>query len=422
MNKFFEFIKKSPTPYQVTEALRAELLEAGYTELFEGESWNTEEGRGYFTVRHGTALIAFRAVASPSGIMLSVSHSDSPTFKIKGDSEHCAAYTKLFVEKYGGMIMYSWLDRPLGVAGRLVVRTEDGVRLVNVDTERAVATVPSISIHQNRTVNDGYKFNPAKDMLPIVGLGEGDSLLDLVAKKAGVGVKEIVSHDLYLYVTDAPTRVGLSDEFILSPRLDDLACVYACKEAFLSAKSADSMPVLAVFDSEEVGSATVSGADSTFLTDVLLRILGSERELVRLLSSSLAVSADNAHARHPNSPELSDAKNAPILGGGTVIKYNSQKRYATDALSAAIFTEICNKAGARVQSFCNRADMQGGSTVGAILNTRFAAPTVDIGLPQLAMHSAVETAAACDLYNIQKALTAFYESSLEVCGEQIKIK
>ena len=422
MKNFFDFIKRSPTSFHATESIRQRLLGEGYTELFEDSSWELKDGGKYFTVRHGSALIAFRTVKAPCGFMIVASHSDSPSFKVKKSIELSGTYTRVPTETYGGMIMYSWLDRPLSIAGRLVIRTENGIRTVLVDLDSDVLTIPSIAIHFNRSVNEGYKFNPAKDTIPLAAISsEAGELRSRLADAAGVRADDIVDHDLFVYVREEPKTVGLSDELILSPRLDDLECVYASTEAFLSAKESESVPVLVVYDSEEVGSATVSGADSTFLTDVLKRISGTDERMIALLGSSVVVSADNAHAIHPNAPELSDVGNSPVLGGGVVIKYNSNKRYATDGVSAAVFSEICKRAGAATQSFYNRADMPGGSTLGKILNTQISVMTVDVGLPQLAMHSAVETASVSDLITMEKALTEFFSSSVRVSGNEIVI-
>lgn len=422
MQKLYDFIKSSPTALHATENVRRILIENGYRELYEADEWHLEDGKGYFTVRHGSALAAFVYRKDAPGFMITASHTDSPAFKIKDVAEKAGKYTSIPTEKYGGMIMYSWLDRPLSVAGRLVVRTEGGIRSVLVDSGAGVLTIPSIAIHMNRSVNDGYAFNPAKDTVPLFAIGERKGeLMSLLAEKAGVRREDIVSHDLYVTVSEEPREVGYGGELILSPRLDDLECVHASLEAFLSHDAAESMPVFVIFDSEEVGSATVTGADSTFLSDVLCRASGSQMRLAAMLTSSIAVSADNAHALHPNAEALSDS-GAPTLGGGIVIKYNSQRRYATDAVSSAIFTEICERAGAKTQTYYNRADVPGGSTLGALLDTQLSVMTVDIGLPQLAMHSSVETAAKADYLELAKALKSFYSTSFLVRGNDIKIK
>ena len=350
--------------------------------------------------------------------MICASHSDSPSFKAKSIAED-GAYARLSTEKYGGMIMYSWLDRPLSLAGRAMVRTESGLCERLVDADADLFTIPSLAIHMNPEVNNGYKFNPAVDMLPITS--HGVELSAIIADSLGVALESIVSHDLYLYVRDEGRVIGRDGEFILAPRLDDLECVYASVKAFLAAEP-QAVPVLAVFDNEEVGSRTKQGAASDMLLSVLTRICGGKEEYSRLATESFMVSADNAHAKHPAHPEFSDKGNAPLMNGGIVIKHNASQSYATDAYSEAIFSEICNRAEIKLQSFYNRADIRGGSTLGSISDTVVSVPTVDIGLPQLAMHSAVETAGSEDLSDMIKALTAFYSSAIIRRGEETVIK
>ena len=381
--ELFEFIKNSPSAYHTVASVKDALTQNGYTELYEGDEWHITDGKGYFVTKNGTSIIAFKARSGANGFMIAASHSDFPSFRLKISPETSGAYTRLLVEGYGGMINYTWLDRPLSIAGRVVVRTECGVasRLVNID--RDIAVIPSVAIHLNRLVNDGYKFNHS----------------------------DIVSHDLFLYNREAGRMVGAKNEFVLAPRLDDLGCVFSSLKAHISAKESDSIPVLAVFDNEEVGSSTKQGAASTFLYDTLKRISGGDLE--KMLASSFMVSADNAHAKHPNHPELADAENAPVLNGGIVVKWNANQKYATDGVSDAIFRTICERCGAKTQIYYNRADMPGGSTLGSISNTKVSVATVDIGLPQLAMHSAIETAGAEDVSELIKALTELFGTSLK---------
>ena len=417
VKNLFDFIKSSPSPYHTVEAVRNMLEAAGYTRLYENDSWSLTEGGKYYVIRNGSSLIAFRH-SSVGGFMICASHSDSPSFKAKSIASD-AAYARLSTEKYGGMIMYSWLDRPLSIAGRVVLRTEDGVceRLVNLDAD--LFTIPSLAIHMNRDVNSGYKFNPATDMLPITS--HGPALEALVAEELAASAESVLSHDLYLYARDEGREIGRGGEYILAPRLDDLECVYASTRAFLDA-APTAVPVLAVFDNEEVGSSTKQGAASDLLISVLTRISGTREEYSRRASESFMVSADNAHAKHPAHPELSDKENAPLMNEGIVIKHNASQAYATDAYSEAVFSEICRRAGAKLQSFYNRADLRGGSTLGSISDTVVSIPTVDIGLAQLAMHSAVETAGAADLSEMIKALTAFYSTALVKNGTKTLIK
>lgn len=416
----FEFIKNSPSAYHAVNTVR-EMLEAeGYTELYESDRWKLAVDGKYYVIRNGTSLIAFRTVRDARGFMICASHSDAPTFRVKVTPEAVGAYTRLEVEKYGGMIYYTWLDRPLSVAGRVILRTPDGVesRLVNLDTD--LLTIPSLAIHLNRGVNDGAKFNPAKDLLPLYSSGaEKGDLVKSIAEQLGVDIENILSHDLFLYNRDEGRRVGKDGEFILCPRLDDLGCVYTSTVAFLAARGAQSLPVLAIFDNEEVGSETKQGAASTFLRDTLLRISGSDQSLAVALENSFMLSADNAHAKHPAYPEMSDPDNAPVLNSGVVIKYNASQRYTTDGLSDALFRTVCKRAGVKVQTYCNRADLPGGSTLGSISNTRVSVPTVDIGLPQLAMHSANETAGAHDIDSMISAITEFYSTTMAKKGTKV---
>ncbi|HBJ18625.1 MAG TPA: M18 family aminopeptidase, partial [Clostridiales bacterium] len=288
-------------------------------------------------------------------------------------------------------------------------------RLVNLD--RDLLTIPSVAIHMNRAVNEGYKWNPAVDLLPLYGTADaaGGFAAEL-ADAAGAPAADILSHDLFLYNREYGRRFGKDGTLLLAPRLDDLGCVFASMEGFLAAEESREIPVLALFDNEEVGSETKQGAASTFLHDTLRRI--AKHDLSAMLYQSFLVSADNAHAKHPNHPELADADNAPTLGGGVVIKYNANQHYTTDAYSDAFFRTVCERAGVPTQRYCNRADIRGGSTLGSISDTRVSVPTVDIGLPQLAMHAAAETAASADLDAMILALTAFYSSSFTREGQK----
>ena len=418
LENLFAFIKKSPTAFHTVAAVKAELIKHGYTELSEGAKFTLANGGKYFLTRNRSSIIAFRYSSDANGFMIVSSHSDSPAFRVKMTPEQTGAYTRLEVEKYGGMILYSWLDRPLSVAGRVILKNENTLTQALVNIEKDLAVIPSVAIHLNRGVNDSCKLNPAVDMLPLISK-DGKSLMNEIKDALSVSEDNIISHDLFLYNREEGRVFGASNEFILSPRLDDLECVYASMTAFLSANDAKSIPVLAVFDNEEVGSETKQGAASTVLYDTLSRI--SNENYYEMLYNSMMVSADNAHAKHPNHPELSDPDNAPLLNSGVVVKWNASQRYATDALSASIFEEIAKRGGAKLTRYYNRADLPGGSTLGSISNTKVSIPTVDIGLPQLAMHSAAETAGAFDLSDMIKALTSFYSSVIKRAGDSISI-
>ena len=415
ISEFVEFLNASPSCYHATANLEKIIREAGYIRLREHEDWTLLPGEKYYMIRGGTTLIAFRIPRKkPIGFMMSASHVDRPTFKVKGEAELKGIYTRLYTEGYGGMIMSTWMDRPLSVAGRVMVDTGDGLacRLINID--RDLLLIPNVAIHMNRQVNDGYKFNLAVDTLPLIGGKDGvGKFYELLEQEAG---GKIMGRDLFLYNRQKASVWGLEEEFLSAAALDDLACAWSCTQAFLKAPENDNMvPVLCAFDDEEVGSNSPQGAASTLLADTLNRICNMlELNPYRMLAQSFMVSADNAHAVHPNHPEYADAYNAPVLGGGVVLKFNANQRYTTDAISAAIFRKICEKAGVNVQEYSNRADIPGGSTLGHISLTHVSVPTADVGLPQLAMHSSYETIAAKDLEALEKAMVAYYGTTLEV--------
>lgn len=416
VQKLFRFLDESPTCYHAAANAKAALAAAGAVELRESEQWKLEKGTLYVVERGDSALVAFRVPEGPfHGFLMAAAHSDSPTFKVRETAEAASAGNtlRLSVEPYGGGVWRGWLDRPLSVAGRVMIRQGDRLvsRLVNID--RDLLVIPGVAIHMDRSVNKGAELNPAVDLLPLLGCGkEPGTFRKLIAEAAGVREEHLLSTELFLYPRTKAVQTGLNGEFIVSPRLDDLQCVFGCLEGFLAAKPGGSLPVLAVFNNEEVGSNTRQGADSTFLTDVLERIAhgcGLDSEGWKAaVANSFMVSADNAHAIHPAHPEYADKGEFPVLGGGIVIKYNANQRYTTDAVSGAVFQAICQEAGVPVQRYSNRADLPGGSTLGNISTAHLSVPTVDIGLPQLAMHSVCETAGAADTDHLVKAMTAYF--------------
>lgn len=412
------FLDNSPSPFHAVENLTARLREAGYTELKEAERWNLAAGGRYYVTRNRSSVVAFAVPEkgfAPFHIV--ASHSDSPVFKVKQDMEKdaCGHYTMLNTEKYGGLIMSTWLDRPLTVAGRLLVKNEKGIETKLVYVDRDLLVIPNLAIHMNREANDGFKMNLQTDMLPLFGEEKAD-FMSLVAEAAGVKKEDIAGHDLFLVPRAHATTVGAKKEFVLSARLDDLECAYSSLEALLAAKVENCIPVMAVFDNEEVGSGTKQGALSTFLYDVLTRTsaaLGADREdYLTAIASTFMLSADNAHAVHPNHPEKADPTHQPFMNKGIVVKFNANQKYTTDGVSCAVFTTICAKAGVPVQFFHNRSDMAGGSTLGNLANTHTSMNTVDIGLPQLAMHSCCETAGVQDLDYMVNGMKAFYEANI----------
>ncbi len=421
-NKLFEFIDSSPSAFHTVDNIVSELILAGFVRVNEGDKFSVKSGDKFFAVRNGSSLIAVDYKGKGAPFMIGAAHSDSPSFKVKEEKD--GVYTALATEKYGGMIMYSWFDRPLSIAGRVAVRAAEGIemRLINID--RDLLVIPSVAIHYNPKVNDGFSPSPARDTFPLLSIESGVTLASVIAAELEIDENDIISHDLYLYVRERAKTVGINSELILSPRLDDLECVYTALTAFLSKEDGEgeASRVLAVFDNEEVGSETKQGAASTFLYDVLERISGDREDYLAALSRSFMVSADNAHAKHPAHPEISDPQNAPTLGAGIVIKHNANQKYTTDAISDAVFSEICRKSGVAVQHYYNRADIAGGSTLGSIANTKVSVMSVDIGLAQLAMHSAVETAALSDTADMVRALSRFFASSLAFDGSKIVIK
>ena len=408
------FLDNSPSVYHAVANLVSQLKNAGYTCLSESAPWTLVPGGKYFLTRGGSAVVAFRIPETqPTGFLMTASHSDRPTFKVKENPEMAGPYVRLAVEKYGGMLIAPWLDRPLSVAGRALVETETGVesRLVNID--RDLLLIPNVAIHMNRKANDGYAWNPVCDTIPLLGGKDAQGVFQQLLEQAAGG--KVLGHDLTLYVRQKSTVWGARDEYISAPALDDLQCAWGCTQGFLSSQGGSCVPVLCVFDSEEVGSSSVQGAGSMLLQSTLARICKAlSWDLDSLLASSFMVSADNAHALHPNHPELADSQNRPLVGGGIVLKFNASMRYATDALSAAVLRKVCQKAGVPVQTYCNRPDIPGGGTLGHISLSHVSVPTADIGLPQLAMHSCYETAGVADSLYLEQAMAAYYSMDYRV--------
>lgn len=431
----FRFIEASPTSFHAVHTMERVLEREGYARLLESEAWELRAGGRYYVTRNGSALLAFRIPEhmgqmteknEARGFRIVASHSDSPCLKIKENPELAAAgdCVKLNVEKYGGMLCATWFDRPLSVAGRLL--TEEGSRIVTrlVDVRRDLVLIPSLAIHMNREANKGYEYHVQKDMLPLYGMETEDgrkpeAWTERIAREAGVDPESILGSDLFLY-SRTPTSIwGADGEFMSAGRLDDLECVYASLKSFLTSEEADGIPVHCVYDNEEVGSSTRQGAASTFLADTLLRIseaFGGASAYRRMLAHSMMLSADNAHAVHPNYPEEACPSNRPLMNRGIVIKFSGNQRYTSDGVSAAIFRSICRRAQVPIQIFTNHSDVAGGSTLGNISAAQVPVPCVDIGLAQLAMHSAYETAGARDLEYMIRGMKAFYETALRETG------
>ncbi len=420
VQSFFDFVAASPSAFHACREVCRQLAAAGYAPLSEFEAWTVKPGGKYYVTRNASSVIAFRVPETGlAPFQIVASHSDSPVFKLKPKAEEARLnhYVRLNVEKYGGMIMSTWLDRPLSIAGRALVKAEGHVQTMMVDLDRDAVLIPNMPIHFNRDINDGFKFDPQVDLLPLYGdVASSGGLEAEIARQCGVAKEDVVASDLFLYNRMPGTQWGAEGEFISCPRIDDLECAFTSLAAFIQAKQQDNTAVYALFDNEEVGSRTKQGADSSFLTDVLFRLCGAlgadDAETRRMIAASFMVSADNAHAVHPNHPEKYDADNRTWMNEGVVIKHNANQAYTTDAVSDAVFTCICEKAGVPVQHFSNLSNLAGGSTLGNISNTHVSINTVDIGLAQLAMHSSYETAGAKDLTYMIDALRQFYETTI----------
>lgn len=424
VNELLTFIEHCPSAFHAVHEIAGRLEQAGFTYLPEAAHWEIQPDGNYYTTRNGSSIIAFRVGGELSDyhFQLCASHSDSPSYKIKNEAEleGSGEYLRLNVEAYGGMIDNTWLDRPLGVAGRVLVRENGAVVSRLFDADRDLLLIPNVAIHFNREINNGYKYNRQVDLCPLFSAGElkKGAFDAFVAGQLGVEVEDILGKDLFLVNRQKGTVWGACGEFVSSPKLDDLQCAYASLQSFLQAENEQAVNVYCCFDNEEVGSNTKQGAMSTFLADVLERInaaLGKTRdEYLQAQARSFLVSCDNAHAVHPNHPQKTDEKNCVWMNRGIVVKESANQKYTTDAFSRAVFTELCVRAQVPVQSFANRSDSAGGSTLGNLSNTQVSMHAVDIGLAQLAMHSSYETAGARDTGYAVRALGMFYRTNVRI--------
>lgn len=417
------YLNDSPTAYHAVENAVALLQKQGFQELKETESWSLQKGGKYFVVKNGSALIAFavgKGDLAKEGFRIIGAHTDSPGLKIKPGA--CSVtpdgYVKVNVEIYGGAILNTWFDRPLAMAGRLIVK-EDGVlreKLIRID--KPVFLIPNLCIHFHRDVNEKAAYNKQTDLLPLLcmkeeGVEKEEYLFQLIREETGAEKTDIVDYELFLYEYQKGIFTGKNQEFISASRIDDLSMAYAGLTALTRVKTGTACQMLAAFDNEEVGSTTAQGANSGLLRELLNRIcknLGlTDEGYFQAIANSTSVSADLAHAVHPNYSDKHDAETRPVLGGGPVIKYSASQRYATTAVSAAYFIEACEKAGVPCQKFVNRNDIAGGSTIGPALSGLTTIPTVDIGAPILAMHSIREFGAVADMVSTELAFRAYYE-------------
>ena len=428
LKNLMDFLDSSVTMFHAINECEKVLQRSGFTYLPENEKWNINKGK-YYTKRNSSSLIAFDIAEGDYHFQISAAHSDSPTFKLKDRPViEANGYLKLNVEGYGGMINATWLDKPLTLAGRVMVNTDKGIetRLLHID--RDLLIIPNVPIHFNREINKGFAFNNQVDMLPILSAGnlKEDDFDNMIAKELGIEPEAILAKDLYLVNRQKAAIIGFDNELISSGRLDDLECVYTSLRGFVEAENKNHINVFAVFDNEEVGSITKQGAMSTFLASTLDRVntaLGkSKEEYYRAIAKSILISCDNAHAVHPNHPELFDVKNRPVLNQGIAIKESANQKYTTDAFSRAILKKILEKKNIPYQTFANRSDIAGGSTLGNLSNTVVSMNAVDIGLPQLAMHSAYETAGAKDVGYAFETLKAFFEANIDIKDDKVAIE
>lgn len=424
---FLEFLKDSKTAFHAAKKTKEILLENGFIELNETDDYKLEKGKNYFLTRNNSSVIAFQIPSDIKnlGFNITAAHLDSPTFKLKPNFElDFLRYQKLNTEVYGGPIFYSWMDRPLDIAGRVLVKEGNKIETKLIEFNKAMTMIPSLSIHYNREANSGFKFNPQEDMLPILADNDiefGD-LLDKIANKLNVTKEDILSYDLYLALLDRGTYAGINNEFIMAPQIDNLECSYVALNSMINSKPANgTINVMALFDNEEIGSRTRQGADSNLLDSTLKRIADefdlSESEYSKALASSFFISMDNAQGFHPNYASKYDQTNRCYMNDGVVIKAAARGSYTSDGYSIAIFKLMCENSDAKYQFMTNRSDIPGGGTLGAINLSHLSIPSVDIGFAQIAMHSSMETAGALDIVEMEKVIKYFYSRHLIFNGD-----
>ncbi|SHH53378.1 M18 family aminopeptidase [Tepidibacter thalassicus] len=420
-----EFISDSPTAFHAVNSCKKILKKEGFKELSFEEKWDIKEGGKYFVTKNSSAIVAFvinSENVEKEGFRIIASHSDAPSFRVKPNPEMISekAYLKLNTEVYGGPILNTWMDRPLSIAGRVTLKSENLLKPkeVLVDINKPICIIPNLAIHMNRNINSGIELNKQIDMIPLLGMisenfEKDNFLMREIAKELNVDIEDILDFDLFLYEYEKGTLIGVDEEFISSSRLDNLAMAHASLNAFVKSGNTKGINVFVMFDNEEIGSATRQGADSPMLRNVLERInlsLRKDREdFFRSIYASFMISADMAHPVHPNKPEKHDPTNRPIINKGPVIKISSNYRYTSDSYSIAVYESICKEADIPYQKFVNRSDERGGSTIGPISSTHLDIPSIDIGTPILAMHSIRELGGVMDHYYIYKSFLKFYE-------------
>lgn len=427
IDKMMALLEKSYSTFHVVENIRKELLNHGFVELDEKEDYVLENGKDYFVTRNSTSVIAFRLPEKLTDfhMQITATHNDSPTFKIKPNPvKKSCGLLQLNTEPYGGLIINTWFDKPLSIAGRVFVRQENKISSHLLCVDKDLLMIPNVCIHMNRTINSGYNYNPAVDTIPILGMEEDFDFNQFLLSQLGISEGEVISHDLYLYNREKPTLLGLHDDFLSSGREDDLTATYSALFGFLESKGEDHISVFASFDNEEVGSLTKQGANSTFLQDSLKRILsalGKKDSFQKAMAQSMMLSIDNAHANHPNHPELSDKTTDVKLNHGIVIKYNANQSYTSDGISSSVVKYLCKKNNLNYQEFTNRSDLRGGSTLGNLSESEVSITTVDIGIAQLAMHSSYETLGKNDIEDMCLLTKSFFDSNICFEGQDVTI-
>ncbi|MCH5225101.1 MAG: M18 family aminopeptidase [Muribaculaceae bacterium] len=433
IGRLIEWLNKSTCSYLAVDTVREELEGKGFEELRQNEEWNIQPGGKYFLVKNDSAIFAFttgRGLSSfRKGSLLFAAHSDSPCFKLKPNPEIYGdgGVVSLNVEKYGGGILYTWFDRPLSLSGRLTLKSDNPLNPSTVlfDMNKVIAVIPHLAIHFNRNVNEGNSISVQKDMKPVIGYYSDEEIreakrgkgfiLPAIAEASGLEVAEIKDFDACFYPKEKAALCGLNNEYIMSGRLDDLSMVFAGLESLLATcdEEIDHFRFLAIFDNEETGSATRQGAASPVLRDLMERVcerLGGSKEDFHIgIANSFMISADNAHAWHPNYNEKYDPTNHPVVGGGPVIKVNANGKYMTDSVGATVFKNLCEKAGVNWQMFVNHSDVAGGSTLGNILTSQMDLQGVDVGAPIWAMHSACETGGISDHLDMIRVVENFWK-------------
>ncbi|NLM17090.1 MAG: M18 family aminopeptidase [Candidatus Riflebacteria bacterium] len=424
--EFLDFSYSSPTAFHAILNLRSYFEQQGFTYIKERDDWNLTPGGKYFTTRNGSSMVAFIVGTKPpdvTGMKIAASHTDSPSFRIKPSPEWSSKdfYMRINTEVYGGPILSTWFDRPLAIAGRITVKSDNIFAPDNfvINIKKPIAIIPNIAIHLNRELNDGYVYDKQSDTLPFIGqlnnkLGGKGYLRSLLAEKLEVSMDETLDFELFLYEYEKGTLIGPNDEYISASRIDNLQSVWASAKALGETENPETTCVSVFFDNEEIGSTTRQGADSTFLSDTIERIVlsmkGNRMSYLKTLSRSFMLSIDGAHAVHPNVKEREDPTSRPVLNGGPVIKTSAAKRYTSDSYTSAIFMCLCEEAGVPYQVFANRSDVTGGSTLGPISAKHVSIPSVDIGAPVLAMHSIRELCGTEDNANMYKVIKTYYSS------------